>query len=121
MKLYATTTSERASKGQGGEKLYIDIKGQNKNLLWCINVLYLNNGRATIEIIEKTDNDNVVQLFEKKETKGKSKDMTRREKQMLPKKQHIPDWLKGKSQKGECKHSKLYLDNTNTYCLKCAN
>jgi len=30
MKFYATTTSERASKGQGGENLEIEIKGEDK-------------------------------------------------------------------------------------------
>ena len=33
MKLYATTTSERASKGQGGEYLQIDIYNTEKQLI----------------------------------------------------------------------------------------
>jgi len=38
MKLYATTTSERASKGQGGNYLDIEITGENKIPLWNIKV-----------------------------------------------------------------------------------
>jgi hypothetical protein len=33
MKLYATTTSERASKGQGGEYLDIEVKGEDKKTI----------------------------------------------------------------------------------------
>lgn len=37
MKLYATTTSERASKGQGGnEYLVIDIKNEKQQKQWSI-------------------------------------------------------------------------------------
>lgn len=48
MKLYATTTSERASKGQGGNELVIHINDENKKTVASINVLprdkkYLNN------------------------------------------------------------------------------
>lgn len=38
MKLYAITTSERATKGQGGENLIIEITGENKEPLWVIRV-----------------------------------------------------------------------------------
>ncbi len=38
MKLYATTTSERASKGQGGEYLDIEIKDENKHTFAIIKV-----------------------------------------------------------------------------------
>lgn len=39
MKLYATVTSERATKGQGGNE-YIDIHitDAQKHTMWCINV-----------------------------------------------------------------------------------
>lgn len=40
MKLYATTTSERASKGQGGEYLDIRLSGENKQNLGIITVRY---------------------------------------------------------------------------------
>lgn len=40
MKLYATTTSERASKGQGGnERLEIQILGENKEDLGYIKII----------------------------------------------------------------------------------
>lgn len=38
MKLYATVTSERASKGQGGEYLDIVITDSQKIKLWQLNV-----------------------------------------------------------------------------------
>ena len=38
MKLYATVTSERATKGQGGNWLEIEILGENKKLLGIIKV-----------------------------------------------------------------------------------
>lgn len=38
MKLYATTTSNRASKGQGGDYLKIDIRGAKEEQLWNINI-----------------------------------------------------------------------------------
>jgi len=33
MKLYASVTSERATKGQGGEYLDIEVKGENKKTI----------------------------------------------------------------------------------------
>jgi hypothetical protein len=38
MKLYATTTSERATKGQGGKWLNIEISDEKANPLWIIQV-----------------------------------------------------------------------------------
>ena len=38
MKLYAKTTSERASKGQGGEYLDIEITNENKDLIFTVKV-----------------------------------------------------------------------------------
>jgi hypothetical protein len=38
MKLYATVTSERATKGQGGEWLEFTITDKNKSQLWGIQV-----------------------------------------------------------------------------------
>lgn len=48
MKLYGTITSERATKGQGGKYLIIEIFDENKNSLWGItvkdNTLKVNKG-----------------------------------------------------------------------------
>lgn len=45
MKLYATTTSERASKGQGGnEYLEINIQDENKRNIFNLAVLPISNG-----------------------------------------------------------------------------
>lgn len=48
MLLYATTTSERASKGQGGEWLDIVITDENKKPLWTIKV-------RSLELFSKID------------------------------------------------------------------
>lgn len=51
MKLYATTTSERATKGQGGDFLHITITDKNKEELWR---LYVENkdGKTHISLWE---------------------------------------------------------------------
>lgn len=52
MKLYATTTSERASKGQGGnEYLYIDVKDCNEEIRIHMAVLQLKNGDIAINVL----------------------------------------------------------------------
>ena len=38
MQLYATVTSERATKGQGGKELMIEIMGDNKEVIARIQV-----------------------------------------------------------------------------------
>lgn len=44
MKLYATTTSERASKGQGGnERLHIDITDESKQIIFTISAQITGN------------------------------------------------------------------------------
>lgn len=64
MKLYATTTSERASKGQGGNKyLNIDILDEEENLIAYISVLSYND-KPTIKIYYDID------LIEKPEMIG---------------------------------------------------
>lgn len=39
MKLYATVTSERASKGQGGKTLEIVVSGEQHDTLWKMKVV----------------------------------------------------------------------------------
>ncbi len=53
MKLYATTTSERASKGQGGEHLNIVITDERKKVLVSIEAR-LENMKPVIEILDYT-------------------------------------------------------------------
>jgi hypothetical protein len=40
MKLYATTTSERATKGQGGKYLNIQLSGEDNQPLGVISIRY---------------------------------------------------------------------------------
>lgn len=66
MKLYATTTSERASKGQGGNKiLVIDITGQElegiptrENLFKVM--LEVEEGRLTAKVWDYTEGDEII-------------------------------------------------------------
>lgn len=53
MKLYATTTSERASKGQGGNHLNISITDKNKKVLMSIEARIVNE-IPTIEVLDYT-------------------------------------------------------------------
>ena len=57
MKLYATVTSERASKGQGGEYLDIEIKNEDKMCVAVVKVRpdRLNGQSITIWHDGKTD------------------------------------------------------------------
>jgi len=62
MKLYATTTSERASKGQGGnDYLQIEITDGEKNILGIINVMPKPDGAiAVLPVIQATFDDRLV-------------------------------------------------------------
>ncbi len=57
MKLYATVTSERATKGQGGEYLDIDIKNSDKMVVATIKVRpdRLNGQSITVWHDSRTD------------------------------------------------------------------
>jgi hypothetical protein len=62
MKLYATTTSERASKGQGGEYLDITITtGKEKRKLWTLTV---RESSSQFTLTAWNDVDNKYQLSE---------------------------------------------------------
>lgn len=67
MKLYATTTSERASKGQGGEWLAIEVKDADRNV---IAVLRIADGKIGIWHDEKLRKVLTTDLPYKVEAKG---------------------------------------------------
>lgn len=82
MKLYATTTSERASKGQGGND-YLDIKitDEKENLIMSIYLLprdktgrYAIELRANLDIAQQIEADiqDIIEDSIKLEQKGKS-------------------------------------------------
>lgn len=89
MKLYATVTSERASKGQGGnEYLDIDINANGE-------------GQPTHRVVIRKNKDGVyVQMFA--QFSGKWYPMTKPEQ---PYAQIFLNEEKGEKQKGEGKHS----------------
>ena len=85
MKLYATTTSERASKGQGGNK-YINFEltvGENQTVMLF--------GQL---VCEETETENIYRLWN-----GDICVDTLRE-------------TKGEKKKGECTHERQYVFNT---------
>lgn len=55
MKLYATVTSERATKGQGGKWLDIEVRNEKKRLLSMITIREKHPDSATIGIVNASD------------------------------------------------------------------
>lgn len=77
MKLYATTTSERASKGQGGNK-YVNIEmyvGESKNPMFIGKVkMYIENGVYCVDYYPGYDQSDIKSLARfKMEIKGEKK------------------------------------------------
>jgi hypothetical protein len=91
MKLYATTTSERASKGQGGnEWLSIEIKIDERGSV-----------KLRLSLNKNSDDSTSIALFDL--TQGTES--------------YKPVWgkeIKGKQKKDECTHDK------NSLCVRCA-
>lgn len=91
MKLYAITTSERASKGQGGnEFIEILICGEDKEPVYQIDIN--KHGEFTVKYFG--DVDYLLRLVGDIETKGKK-------------------------QKGECRHFIVKDDYGKEYCQEC--
>lgn len=104
MKLYATTTSERASKGQGGNKyLAIIISGENNVPLWKVLVRHSQTEDAPYYDLQV---DNVTRKFD-----GYKSVIAERS---LPK-------TKGNKQKGEkyCTSCGFVEAQDGEYCTKC--
>lgn len=59
MKLYATTTSERASKGQGGEWLDINITDENQEVLAMFKVRSKNDTIGKLYYIDTVIREDV--------------------------------------------------------------
>lgn len=91
MKLYATTTSERASKGQGGKELNISVSDSTGA---CIMEIFIDTnlkGTAIVRDFWIGDiNDDEIKNY----------------------------YLKGNKQKDECKCGHIISDNTST-CIHC--
>lgn len=98
MKLYATVTSERASKGQGGnERLdtYIRI-GDREKVKFFLGIGVSENGENyRLELVDMRDSsvDKVLAVIE--------------------------DSIKGEKQKGECKHDWCAYSVSELICSKC--
>ena len=86
MKLYATTTSERASKGQGGNKyIIIEVLNENQNELLSLYVKEKGDGLVHITLTRPKPTTKELEVLWQGYTRAKEK---------------------GKSQKGEHKHDK---------------
>lgn len=72
MKLYATTTSERASKGQGGnDYLIIEVLDENKKS--CANIIFYPKDKDGIIQMSLWTGGNVVRKEKGKSQKGEHK------------------------------------------------
>ncbi len=90
MKLYATVTSERASKGQGGnEYIEITLKGEEERYSHAL--IYTKNGL----ILYKMKNNILEPVYMEKSENCQSMDDILKELEALPTE-------KGEKQKGEC-------------------
>ncbi len=96
MKLYATTTSERASKGQGGRYLDIQLQGEDKQELGVISARYDEHNKEYY--LNYWSRGKCIQINRIKETKGNK-------------------------QKGECTHNGQYIYNSieGKKCQLCDN
>lgn len=72
MKLYATTTSERASKGQGGKWLDIEVKNENNKVIFFAEIRVTENiGKITAGTLTGNDDKKIEWLGEIVQSKGK--------------------------------------------------
>lgn len=98
MRLYSTVTSERASKGQGGNK-YLDIKILNEKKEEIMDI--------TLQVNETKQGDLISLCYGIDESKIVS----------------IGRTSKGKQKKDECKHewrqSFPFSQNMQVYCIHC--
>ena len=102
MKLYSTTTSERASKGQGGNQfLSIDINDELNQVIAHIYVKDLENGNGEITInnfIRGQHTTDKFRLYSKKIVKA----------------------IKGKQKKGDkCRHESTLSTHDGVECADC--
>jgi hypothetical protein len=102
MKLYATTTSERATKGQGGKYLKIEITSDKSILPVCF-----------INIQEKDENNIHLSLT------GNGSILKNSVYYVIPKEYNMQLKTKGKQQKGECNHHIIRDDYGKEYCQEC--
>lgn len=72
MKLYATTTSERASKGQGGQK-YIQVNLTTEKKHWISLTMKVNEKRNVYELWVTHENELPKLIKERSITKGEKK------------------------------------------------
>ena len=95
MRLYATITSERATKGQGGNKqITIELKAFDR-----INPV----AKITLFPWKNTLDDKIPHLCI----------------EMVEGLSHSIEWTKAKKQKGECKHFIVRDDYGKEYCQEC--
>jgi hypothetical protein len=107
MKLYATTTSERASKGQGGEYLVIELKNEAKKVF------------AKFLVVKTQDNKQEIASWHNRDTNTETRFI---EESSLNALIAFTTVSKGKQKKDECLEGgehKYMPENGNKTCLKC--
>lgn len=111
MKLYATTTSERASKGQGGnDKLEIHLTIQvNKVNKTLADITVLPSG--TIVIDETELSEIVIMKAEQKVKKQTNEDIEIEASKVF--------FEKGKQKKGQCNHESTLSTHDGVECADC--
>lgn len=101
MKLYSTITSERATKGQGGNDfLKVVLYGDKKNGEQIGSIFVDNHYFITIK-----DGNNIEKFVLMATPKGNLEDVT--------------NISKGKRQKGETHYGQHIDESGNAYCLQC--
>jgi lipopolysaccharide export LptBFGC system permease protein LptF len=108
MKLYATVTSERASKGQGGNKYLLNSINITSDTVPDYLVSVKNNekdGQIVIRVSKR-------KLFTKEDYEVVYKDIIYTDYSGV-------EGTKGEKQKAECGHHYNYIGNTDTLCDKC--
>lgn len=73
MLLYATVSSERASKGQGGKKLDIQVVNEARQLIMTVSVDADINGKARVGIMYNDLNSHKPLVATLEHTKGEKK------------------------------------------------
>jgi hypothetical protein len=112
MKLYATTTSERASKGQGGnEYLQIEITDDKKNILGILNIKPAPDGAIHVLPVMQASFDSryvLVKSIDSKYKFSKHKQDTPLEARQERDSEKIKQIIESLDKKGKQKKDELY-------------
>ncbi len=129
MKLYATVTSERASKGQGGNE-YIDVDLLGKDGIWLGKFVFMvdaNNSDRYVLVEDAAYHNDKLEVRTAKGEKQKGGVYPHAtDKHVHYREEDIDDYCpcghdmrKGEKQKGEHKHVWTKSETWGEYCIEC--